>query len=60
MVPCPLSVVPVELLPLMPLEVELLAVDPVDELLPMSLLLLVPMGLHAASDNAVILPMRMP
>ena len=47
------------LLPVIPLAPELLDVDPVAELPPMSPLP-VPVLLHAARANAVMLPMRMP
>lgn len=59
-----LPVLPIELvsavpLDAVPLDAEPLAVEPVDELLLMSLPLM-PVELHAASDSAITLPMRMP
>jgi hypothetical protein len=50
------SAVPVDAVPL---DAEPLAVEPVDELLLMSLPLM-PVELHAASDSAITLPMKMP
>jgi hypothetical protein len=60
--PAPLwtsPVVPIELLFVVPLTAEPPDVDPVAEL-PLVSLLFFPIGLHAARDSAVRLPMRMP